>query len=97
MLNQLVVVISIALCLCSCGAVSDVPGIVYMGHTKPLAITDNPVGTKVGTVRVTNFCNLVTIGNGSINRAAKMAGIKKISHVDVKTTSVLMFFYVYGE
>ena len=88
--------------LCSCGAVSDSLGLIYMGNTKPFAVTSGKVGTKVGTVKNTNLFNLVVIGDASVNKAAKMAGITKISHVDVKTTSVLAIFctrtyYVYGE
>lgn len=88
--------------LCSCGAVADFPGAIFMGHTKPVAVTSANVGSKVGTVSTTNICNLVTLGDGSVNKAAKMAGIKNISHVDVKTTSILTIFcrktyYVYGE
>lgn len=87
--------------LCSCGAVGDL-GTIFMGHTKPLAVTSNAVGSKVGTVTTMNLFNLATWGDGSINKAAKMAGISKVSHVDVKTMSVLTLFckktyYVYGE
>lgn len=83
-------------------AVSDAPGFIYMGHTKPMMVTSNPVGMKVGTVKTMNIFNVVTLGNASVARAAKMAGITKISHVDVKTTGVLTLFcvktyYVYGE
>lgn len=93
---------AMALGLSSCGAIADAPGAFYMGHTKPEAITSNKVGTKVGTVTTMNLFNLATWGDGSINTAAKMAGITKISHVDVKTLSVLTIFckktyYVYGE
>lgn len=88
--------------LASCGAISDVPGVFYTGNTKPVAVTSNNVGSKVGTVSTLNLFNMAAWGDGSINKAAKMAGIKKISHVDVKTTSILTIFckktyYVYGE
>ncbi len=92
----------LALGLSSCGAVTDFPGTIYMGNTKPLAVTGNKLGTKVGTAHTTNLFNLVVIGDAGIEKAAKMAGITKISHVDVKTTSILTVFckktyYVYGD
>ncbi len=85
----------------SCGAVTDY-ALVYTGVTKPVAVTSNIVGNKVGTVKTMNLFNIAGWGDASINKAAKMAGITKISHVDVKTTSVLTIFnaktyYVYGE
>ena len=94
--------IAFTLGLCSCGAVADFPGAIFMSHTKPVAVTSAPVGSKVGTVTTMNLFNLVTWGDGSVNKAAKMAGISNISHVDVKTMSVLTIFckktyYVYGE
>lgn len=93
---------TLSLGLSSCGAISDVPGVFYTGSTKPVAVTSNNVGSKVGTVSTMNLFNLAAWGDGSINKAAKMAGITKISHVDVKTTSILTIFckktyYVYGE
>ena len=92
----------LALGLSSCGAVTDFPGVIFMGNTKPVAITSNPVGSKVGTAKTTNLFNVAVWGDAGVNKAAKMAGISKISHVDVKTTSILTIFctktyYVYGE
>ena len=71
--------------------------------TNPLAATSNPVGTKVGKASYPVILScLVFTGDASIDTAAKKAGIKKISHVDVKTTSILGIYgttttYVYGE
>lgn len=71
--------------------------------TNPLAATSNTVGSKCGTATYPVFLSCLTFsGDASINTAAKKAGIKKISHVDVKTTSVLGLYgtvttYVYGE
>ena len=102
--NFIVLLASVALSLglSSCLAISDAPGIFFMGHTKPVAVTSNAVGSKVGTVTTMNLFNFATWGDGSIKKAAKMAGITKVSHVDVKTTSVLTIFckktyFVYGE
>lgn len=93
---------ALTLGLSSCGAIADVPGVFFTGVTKPVAVTSNEVGSKVGTVTTINLFNIAAWGDGSVNKAAKMAGIRKISHVDVKTTSILTIFckktyYVYGE
>lgn len=85
----------------SCGAVGLV-GAIYTGVTTPVAVTSNEVGNKVGTSSGISILGLVAVGQGSIDRAAKQAGITKISHVDVKTTSVLGIYsqskyFVYGE
>ena len=94
--------LTLMLGLSSCGAVADFPGAIFMGNTKPLAVTSNQLGTKVGVAKNVNICNIAVIGDAGINKAAKEAGITKVSHVDVKTTSVLTVFctktyYVYGE
>lgn len=81
----------IAAAMTSCSAVN------------PLAATSNTVGTKCGQASYPVFLSVLTFGgDASINKAAKEAGIKKISHVDVKTTSILGLYgtkttYVYGE
>lgn len=79
----------------SCGA-------FYVNETSPVAATSNPVGKKVGTSQSTNVLGIVFTGDGGINKAVKDGGIKKISHVDQNTTSVLGVFstyktIVYGE
>lgn len=87
--------------LSSCGTVGLV-GAVYTGYTEPAAVTCNEVGSKVATAKTVSVLGIVAVGDGGINKAAKAAGITKISHVDVKTTSVLGLFttqkyFVYGE
>lgn len=70
--------------------------------TTPITATSNPVGNKCGeasTVRILGFGGSANIG---INKAAKNAGITKISHVDYSTYSFLgiytkMTTRVYGE
>lgn len=84
-----------------CSSIGMVGGI-YAGYDAPFAVTSNEIGSKVGTVSTISVLGLVAVGDGSINLAAKKAGITKISHVDVKTTSVLGLFtkheyFVYGE
>ena len=89
------------LSLVSCSAIGVV-GAVYTGTTVPHSVTDNKLGSKVGTVKCTSILGIAAYGDAGINTAAKMAGIKKVSHVDVKTFSVLGLFttqtyFVYGE
>ncbi|MDE5843288.1 MAG: TRL-like family protein [Muribaculaceae bacterium] len=65
-------------------------------------VTSNELGNKVGTASSIGVLGLVSVGNASIQNAANSAGIKKVSHVDSKKTSVLGLFasykvFVYGE
>ncbi len=85
----------------SCGSVGMV-GSIYTGNTEPVAVTSNAIGSKVGTAQCTSVLGLIAIGDGGVNAAAKDGGIKKVSHVDVKTVSILGLFtiqkyFVYGE
>lgn len=86
-----------AVLLSSCAMVSTGAGMgtLYTGVSEGSAVTANPLGTKVGTSKATNVLGLVATGNASINAAAKSAGIKKISHVDVKKTCILGLFATY--
>lgn len=81
---------------------SCIGGAAYVDATAPIAATSNNVGKKVGTSSSTNVLGIVYTGDGGINRAAKDGGIKKISHVDQNSTSILGLFttyktIVYGE
>jgi len=84
-----VIVAAAALTSCSC---------IY-----PVAATSNPVGSKCGEATAVTFLGVITLdGDCSINAAAKQGGIKKISHVDQKVTSILGVYgttttIVYGE
>lgn len=70
--------------------------------TTPITATSNPVGNKCGeasAIRILGFGGSSNIG---INKAAKNAGITKISHVDYSTFSFLGIYRkyttrVYGE
>ena len=73
-----------------------------MGQTQPFAVTSNIVGDKVGVVKCTSILGLVSYGDASINKATRMAGIGRISHIDVKSYNILGIYhsktyYVYGE
>ena len=70
--------------------------------TEPTAVTSNTLGTKVGQAEALSVLGVAAVGDAGIEKAAKQAGIKKISHVDKKTFSVLGLFTkvtytVYGE
>ena len=101
------VVASIAVCATSCSAVSFLSGgggMIYEGTTAPHSVTSNPISdnTRVGKSNSVTVLGMVSVGDGGINAAAKNAGIKRISHVDVQKTSILGVFsksetIVYGE
>ena len=89
------------LSLASCASV-PAAATLYTDVTEGLTATSNTVGTKVGKASASNVLGLIATGDASINEAAKQAGIKKISHVDVKKFSILGLFttittFVYGE
>lgn len=86
-----------AMLMSSCAVVGTGAGmgVLYTGVSEGAAVTANPLGTKVGTSKATNVLGLVATGDASINAAAKSAGIKKVSHVDVKKVSVLGIFAPY--
>ena len=70
--------------------------------TTPISATSNPVGNKCGEVkthRILGFGGSVDLG---INKAAKKAGITRISHVDQYSKTFLGIYTtigvrVYGE
>ena len=98
---SIVCVIALALGMTSCGAVGMV-GAVYTNHTTPAAVTSNALGTKVGQAEALSVLGIAAVGDAGIQKAAKQAGITKISHVDKKVFSVLGLFTkvtytVYGE
>lgn len=70
-------------------------GAIYTGVESGEAVTSNPIGKKVGTSSATNVLGIVATGDASITKAAKAAGIKKISHVDSKKMSILGLFATY--
>ncbi|MDE7412910.1 MAG: TRL-like family protein [Muribaculaceae bacterium] len=93
-----------ALTLASCSTVSSGSGIgaLYTAVSEGAIATSNKLGSKVGTSQSIGVLGLVSIGDASIQTAANQAGIKQISHVDVKKMSVLGLFaqyttIVYGE
>lgn len=90
--------------LASCSIVTTQSGmgVLYTGVTEGQMVTSNQLGTKVGTSNSIGVLGLVSIGDASIQTAANSAGIKTISHVDAKKSSILGLFakyevLVYGE
>lgn len=58
--------------------------------TLPVNATSNPVGSKTGSATATGFFGFIFIDqDASISKAAKNAGITRISTVDVKMVNVL--------
>jgi hypothetical protein len=81
-------------------------GLFYTDATYPVTATGTNVpdlkGLKKGSSSTTNILFVVEIGDASIDEAAKKAGIKKISYVDMNEKSVFIFWRqltinVYGE
>lgn len=91
-------VAAVALLATSC-AVVNTPvgtGFLYTSVTSgDLATSNTLTGKKVGQSSATNILGLVATGNAGIELAAKNAGIKKISHVDSKKTTILGIFSTY--
>ena len=74
--------------------------------SRPVAATSNPVGSKCGEEKSTLYLGGIFSSKGEengIDKAAKAAGITKISHVDSYTKSYLLGIVieqttkVYGE
>lgn len=58
--------------------------------TLPVTATSNEVGSKVGMSKATGFLNVLWFDqDASVQKAAKQAGITKISTVDLKQTDLL--------
>ena len=88
---SIVCVIALALGMTSCGAVG-IMGAVYHDTVTPEAVTANALGSKVGQADVLSILGVVALGDAGIEKAAKEAGITKVSHVDKKTFSILGVF-----
>lgn len=61
--------------------------------SNPVAVTTNPFGSKCGVAESTLYLGGLWSSKGAengIDKAAKSAGITKISHVDSYTTSYLL-------
>jgi len=69
----------------------------------PFFVNNEAKTLKVGTSNAAAYVGIVALGDASIEKAAKEAGITKIHHVDYQVMAVLMGIYakytvyVYGE
>ena len=73
--------------LTSCASVkSPLTGFLYNGTKAPVAVTENPLGTKKGEATAISVLGWVAVGDASVQTAARSAGITKISHVDEEST-----------
>ncbi|NDW18885.1 hypothetical protein D0T53_08160 [Dysgonomonas sp. 216] len=92
-----------SLALSSCGAAFGPVGALYTDVTMKNDIVDGAtLGSKVGKSEAKSYLGLIAIGDAGVEAAAKAAGIKKISHVDMHTNSILGIIntytlVVYGE
>lgn len=77
-------------------AIAFVAFLTSCSLTLPVSATSNPVGSKVGTAKATGYLMVLFFNqDASIQKAAKSAGITKISTVDIKTTSILGIVVTY--
>ena len=70
--------------------------------TTPISATSNPVGNKCGEVKTHRILGFGGAADLGINKAAKKAGITRISHVDQYSKTFLGIYTtigvrVYGE
>ncbi len=64
--------------------------------TMPVAVSSNPVGPKVGKASGNTFLGVLAFGvDVSIQKAAKNAGITKISTVDIQRNDILGLYQTY--
>ena len=91
--------IALAMGMTSCGVLGS--GMIYNDTVEPNQVTANALGSKVGQAEVWSVLAIVALGDGGVEKAAKEAGITKISHVDKKVWSILgvytkVTYTVYG-
>lgn len=61
--------------------------------TLPVAVSSNPIGTKMGTSSADVFFGVLSFGgDASIQTAAKKAGITRVSTVDMKQSNILFIY-----
>lgn len=71
-------------------------GLSSCSLTLPVTATSNPVGQKVGTATATGFFSILFFAqDAGIQKAARSAGITKVSTVDIKTTYILGIVTIY--
>jgi hypothetical protein len=83
--------VAIALGMTSCAAMGN--GTLYNDTVEPCHVTANTLGSKVGQAQIVNIVG-VALGDAGVQKAAKEAGITKVSHVDKKVWSILGVYSV---
>ncbi len=64
--------------------------------TLPVNATSNAIGSKVGTAKATGYLGVLFFDqDASIKKAAKSAGISKVSTVDIKESNFLGLIVTY--
>ncbi len=64
--------------------------------TLPVAVSSNPIGTKMGTATADVYLAVLSFGgDASILTAAKKGGITRVSTVDMKVFNVLNVYQQY--
>ena len=76
----------------SCGVLGS--GMIYNDTVEPNQVTANALGSKVGQAEIMNILGVVALGDAGVQKAAKQAGITKVSHVDKKVWSILGVYTV---
>jgi len=77
-------------------------GLLYTSAKEPLVVNADVLGSKKAVGVLTHLIGF-GFGDASIEKIAKEAGIKKITHIDKETTYVLLglyateTYYVYGD
>jgi len=78
------------------GCASPMPvGILYTEVTLPAIATANAKAEKVGVSECTSVLSLVSMGDASIDAAARNGGITKIHSVDWEANSILGIYGTY--
>lgn len=78
------------------GCASPYPqGIIYTDLSLPHTATANAASPKMGVAECTSILALVTMGDASINTAAKNGGITKIHSVDWEAKNILGIYGTY--
>lgn len=96
-MKKFVLLISLV-CLCfMCNRISaDAAGWFYTNATYPITATGlntkDLKELKKGSVSTINILYCVELGDASIEKAVKEAGITQISHIDVHEKSVFIFW-----
>lgn len=88
---SLVCAVALAMGMTSCAALGN--GTLYNDTVEPCHVTANTLGSKVGQAQIVNIVG-VSLGDAGVQKAAKEAGITKVSHVDKHVWSILGVYSV---